>query len=290
MPSYDMPDEDRWALVDYVYALSEDTPGYASSVFAHAVEGAVDLTRGDALFAEAPAARFPVAGQIIEPGRSYFPGVNAITVQAVYDQDDIAFRLTWHDMRAETGGQNSPALPVPDDDSTDPDTSGLYSDAVAIQLPAQMPAGVTRPYFLFGDARNAVDLWFVDLAQGSSVQHFVGKGSDDLTPGSGDVEVTSSYEEGEWSVVFKRSRHLDDGLSFEEDTFVPIAFTVWDGFNRERGNKRGVTTWYHVYIPPMETESAVLPMLGYSLLTLLVGVGLVAITRRKYKDFDPAIV
>jgi hypothetical protein len=40
----------------------------------------------------------------------------------------------------------------------------------------------------------------------------------------------------------------------------------------------------------METESAVLPMLGYSLLTLLVGVGLVAITRRKYKDFDPAPV
>ena len=42
-----------------------------------------------------------------------------------------------------------------------------FSDAVAIQIPSQVPSGARKPYFLFGDAQNSVDLWFFDLARPS---------------------------------------------------------------------------------------------------------------------------
>jgi hypothetical protein len=28
---------------------------------------------------------------------------------------------------------------------------------------------------------------------------------------------------------------------------MPIAFLVWDGFSRERGNRRGLTVWHSIY-------------------------------------------
>src|SRR6185503_14137909 len=51
-----------------------------------------------------------------------------------------------------------------------------FSDAVSIQIPSELPAGPRKPYFIFGDAQNPVDLWFFDLTTASPVQ-FTGKGS-----------------------------------------------------------------------------------------------------------------
>ena len=49
---------------------------------------------------------------------------------------------------------------------------------------------------------------------------------------------------------------------------MPIAFSVWDGFSRERGNRRGLTTWYSVYVEPEVVPSAVGPMVTTALLIL----------------------
>ena len=51
-----------------------------------------------------------------------------------------------------------------------------FSDAVSIQIPSQVPTGARKPYFIFGDAQNSVDLWFFDLARPAPLQ-FTGKGS-----------------------------------------------------------------------------------------------------------------
>lgn len=281
MPAYDNIEEaDRWALVDYIWSLSRDEPDYATAVFSQPVAGPLDLADADALFADAPPAYFPVVGQVIEPGRAFHPGVNGLEVRAVHNADEIAFRLSWHDMSAETEGQNGPDLPVPRFDPAD--TLFQASDAVAIQVPAAMPAGTEKPYFLFGDRKHAVHLWFVDLARGTA-QVYEGKGSGDVHPTGGTLETTAAFDAGEWTVTMKRARTDDDGLSFEEGTFVPIAFSVWDGFEHERGNKRGVTSWYYVYVEPLEQASALGPMLLYGLSTLVLCLGLVFFTRRKYR-------
>lgn len=285
MPSYTIdPVEDRWALVDYVHSLSDDEPNYGTVVWASPVEGSLDLATIDTLFRDVRGTLYPVVGQVIEPGRAFMPGVDAIQVKAVYNADDIAFQLKWHDMAAETGPgrSNSPSTAVPDTQSVVRDTtfSGAYSDAVAIQIPSQPSPGIEKPYFMFGDAKRSVDLWFADLA-GDSAHALLGRGSENITEGDDDLEFSARYEDGEWTAVFKRARTKEGGSSFEEDTFVPIAFSVWDGFNEERGNRRGLTSWYHVYVEPTDRPSALIPMLKWGVLTLLLQIGLITIVRRR---------
>ena len=105
MPSFfdSVSEPDRWALTDYVYSLGDaDAPHYATLLVARPLEDEIDAAKGAALFEGAPSARFPVVGQIMEPGRAFAPSANAVEVRAVYDAQRIAFEVRWHDIRADT--------------------------------------------------------------------------------------------------------------------------------------------------------------------------------------------
>jgi len=159
---------------------------------------------------------------------------------------------------------------------------GEFSDAVAIQLPAALPSGSRKPYFIFGDASNPVDLWFMDLAT-KVVTRYTGTGSKSLTTVEGEeVSATASYDRGEWTVIFKRPLRGTGGVTFTEGQYVPIAFSIWDGAQRERGNKRGLTRWMYLYTLPGETPSTVWPMLRTALLVLVVEILLIVWVRRRY--------
>ena len=306
----------------------------------------------------------PIIGQVMEPGRNFYPPSSAVTVQAVYDRSEIAFLVRWNDMRAEASGANGPDLEVPrweddnpqlfsggaadegdgdgsfwgddeaasgedegsfwgeeaeeepaddgsgfwgeeeatgdegdfwgeDDDGGAASSAGVkseFSDAVALQFPAALPQGIRKPYFIFGDLENPVDLWFADLTT-SKGKLYQARGSASITESdSKPPELSATYQDGEWSVVFKRKRK-GSGISFEEGQFIPLAVTVWDGFNRERGNKRGLTSWYDLYLEPMETPSPFGPMakagLGVLALELLI-IGLVRRRKKKNQQTDQA--
>jgi mono/diheme cytochrome c family protein len=330
MPSFleALTPEQRWAITDYIVSLSDgDGPGYGNLVIARHSPDPIDLAKGAASFASAPVARFPIIGQIMEPGREFHPPARSVTVQAIYDAESIAFLVRWHDMISDRTGTNGLSLPVPPEeeeaapvaapagesgaagsvwggaDTTqtppgqapppqDPFADAAaaaptvapseFSDAVAIQIPSQVPTSARKPYFIFGDAQNPVDLWFFDLA-GTSPTQFAGKGSGDITP-SDAAEVTgvASHDQGEWSVIFKRALRPASGASFSAGAFLPIAFSVWDGFSRERGNRRGLTTWYSVYVEPEVVPSAVGPMLRTALIILAVELILITWVRRRY--------
>lgn len=286
MPSYefDTP-EDKWALVNYVYSLSADEPAYATAVFASGVAGDLDVSQGQALFADARRSYFPIVGQVVEPGRAFYPGIIGLEVASVYNQDEIAFMLVWHDMNAQLDGSNSPSMdPGTFDVSAELDSTVMYSDAAALIFPSEMPAGTVKPYFMLGDSKNSVDIWFKDLAK-NSAELFVGKGAGNVQSNSGAIESYSNYDNGEWTLILKRSRMNEEGLSFNEEQFIPVTFSVWDGFYKERGNKRGIASWYYVYLEAMEQESPVGPMLAYGLLTLLLSVGVVGVMRWKFKGY-----
>ena len=105
---------------------------------------------------------------------------------------------------------------------------------MAIQIPTQAPEGARKPYFILGDGQNSVDLWFFDLAGAAPVQ-FTGRGSGDVTPADGkDLTGVANYDQGEWSVIFKRPRRPEAGVHFTPGEFMPVAFSVWDGSSRER--------------------------------------------------------
>ena len=81
----------------------------------------------------------------------------------------------------------------------------------------------------------------------------------------------------------KQKRNIENKLSFDEGSFIPVAFTVWDGFNKERGNKRGISSWYHLYLEPQQKTSVVGPMIKWGFIIVILELGLIFGIRRKYK-------
>ena len=62
--------------------------------------------------------------------------------------------------------------------------------------------------------QNSVDLWFFDLARPDPLQ-FTGRGSADIAPNdTGDLTGVASYDQGEWSVIFKRPLRPSAGAPF----------------------------------------------------------------------------
>ncbi len=333
MPSFaeSLTDAERWQLVDYLASLDpRDAPGYSNLVQVKWSNEELDLAKAKDLFAGAPASLFPVIGQVTEPGRAFHPAASAVQVQAVYNAKEIAFRVTWHDLRSDTVGHNAPDLVVPPEEeqppaavpaadsaaSSDPwggeeaaepaaapagDSGGdvwgdeaegatpavtpetEFSDALAIQLPVTLPTGNRKPYFLFGDSQNPVDLWFLDLAK-SAVQRYTGAGGTSLTSLEGeDVTAVASYDHGEWTVVMKRALRGGGSVSFAPEQYVPIAFSVWDGYHRERGSKRGLTQWMYLYTMPQEAPSPIVPMAKAALAVFAVEILLVYWVRRRQR-------
>ena len=114
MPSFadSLSPEQRWAITDYIASLSgSETPGYTNLVIAKYSATPIDVAKGAASFASAPVARFPVVGQIMEPGRAFHPPATSVLVQAIYDADSVAVLVRWHDMSAQKTGKNDPSLP-----------------------------------------------------------------------------------------------------------------------------------------------------------------------------------
>jgi mono/diheme cytochrome c family protein len=307
MPSFldALTEEQRWAITDYIDSLSEsDGPEYANVVVARYYPNPIDLANGAASFESAPVARFPIIGQIMEPGRSFHPPAPSITVQAIYDTESIALLVRWHDMRADTTGTNGLSLPVPPEEEEegapplpveqaqplDPFAveaepvapPSEFSDAVVVQVPSEARAGARKPYFIFGDPQSPVDLWYFDLG-GSAPLQFIGRGSGDIAPSdTGELTGIASYDQGEWSVIFKRPLRAFSGASFAPGAFMPVAFSVWDGFSRERGNRRGLTLWYSLYVEPEVTPSVAGPMARAALLILVLELAIIGWVRWRY--------
>ncbi len=314
--------EQRWNITDYIVSLSGDGPHYTNLVVARHVEDPIDLSKGAASFASAPVARFPIVGQIMEPGRAFHPSATSVTVQAIYDAESVALLVKWHDMSAQKSGTNGPTLAVPIEDEEEAAPAGdapaegggvfgdaevteaqaaeaqdpfaeeaapaaeasEFSDAVAIQLPSVTPAGARKPYFIYGDSQNSVDLWFFDLARSEPLQ-FAGKGSADVAPNdTGDLSGVASYDQGEWSVIFKRPLRPASGAPLVPGEFMPISFSVWDGHARERGNKRGLSLWYALYVEHAEVPSAVGPMIKTAAIILAIELAVIALVRRRYRQ------
>ena len=324
MPSFvdSLSTEQRWAITDYIVSLSgSNGPGYTNLVVAKPVQDPIDLAKGAASFESAPVARFPIIGQITEPGRSFHPPTTSVTVQAIYDAESIALLVRWHDMSADKAGKNGPTLPVPPEEEESapggaqagrreslrrrggpgpaarrgplrrcrrqPSPPSEFSDAVSIQIPSQVPTGARKPYFIFGDAQNPVDLWFFDLARPEPVQ-FTGRGSADIAPNdTGDLTGVASYDQGEWSAIFKRPLRATSGAPLSPGQFMPVAFSVWDGFSRERGNRRGLTVWYSLYVEPEVVPSAVGPMVRTALLILAIELVVIGWVRWRYGSRRP---
>ncbi len=99
--------------------------------------GSSTSTDDEALRRRRPA-YFPIVGQIMQPGREFHPASTGLTARAVYNESEIAFELSWHDMRAEATGKNGPDIAVPASEDEPPEAApaasgggGAWGDAEA---------------------------------------------------------------------------------------------------------------------------------------------------------------
>lgn len=260
MPSFDDPDsesrlsiEQRWHVANYVNALAKTEKVVRPEntvIRALRLPGAVPTEPDDPLWQQASPTTFMLVPQLIAAQRFFTPANDTITVRAVYSEKEIGFHLEWDDRtRSIPGDETAQKIADP----------GLSEDRVAIQLPVALTAGAEKPYFLHGDARHPVTLWLWrsgSAERSAGVSLATARGITDRdTRDAAETGLAGKgrYQDGSWQVVLRRplmTADLSQDLAFHEGTFIPVAFSVWDGSNSESGSAHTLTTWYWLLLKP----------------------------------------
>ena len=273
---------DRWHLANYITSLAdaEEPEGGDSTVVAHPFEQPIPGNEDSAFWARQPTTRFATLANVIEAPRLYFCSVQAILLQAAYNQGELVLRVRWNDRSHSTGGQDAQAANTvyADKDGTIY-TQTQHPDQLAIQFPAKRGQGNERPYFLFGDGKRPTNLWWW-RADRERFTELNAKGFGSMTLqslDSQDVRGEVSYDDGRYTAIVRRRLFTDDpkrDVQFEQGSFVPIAFSVWDGRRGEIGTRRALTTWHWLHLAsPQSLSSYVAPPVAF-LLTLGLLLGL----------------
>ena len=150
------------------------------------------------------------------------------------------------------------------------------ADRLVVQFPRELPTGLERPHFMQGDARRPTYLWSWTSAGDRAVE----MGAQGMETGteqpaeSQQLTAVSSWTDGEWRVLFRRSLATPDSvadLQLPRATAVPIAFQAWDGDNGEAGKQAAVSTWYFLALEDATPATVyVAPIAAF----LLTAVGL----------------
>ncbi len=222
--------EDLWHLAIYLHSIGRE-PVWGEIVRGFKTD-AIPKDPFSEVWSQAPALDIRLAGQIVQRPRLFNPSVRSLTVQAVFDERELALLLTWND-KVENDGQEE-----------------MPSDRVSVLFPAKEMEGSKKPYFLMGDRRSPVDAW--QWTAGVGVETFLARGMDDVAPRTSPVHARGEYRDGQYRVILRRSLRAgrDDEVEFVPGEMIPIAWNVWDGQNGEDGKKRAISRWYYLLLEP----------------------------------------
>ena len=220
MPSYIdalSKKEDAWHLAYYIQSLQEK-PDWKQSVEAAKLAGALPATADDAQWQKAPKTDLRLSATLYNAGEILPVTVTSISVQAVYNDREILFRLAWHDAN---------------------ESGHLPPDACAILfLPDRHLKGQR------GSMRGwpaASDVPPLDVcywsAQTKAAREAVVHGTDGLESGTEPgtpLWSQAHFAEGEWMLLMKRPLGQKPSL---------CGVAVWNGGNGEQGRRRGNSNW-----------------------------------------------
>ena len=232
-------EKESWDLVNYVLSLSPKQPPVGQVLKAKLVEGELPQESDDPRWEEAELSEYPLVPQIVEDPRIFASTVNAVRAQALFNDKEIAIRLTWDD---RTQSRLNPKLKT-------------FEDAIALQFPVKIPTGARKPYFLMGDSDNPVNLWRWG-SENADVVELNANGSDSQqtqAETSQGVQGGAKFNEGQYRIVMKRDLTTADNdldIQFQPGKFIPMSFFVWDGSNNETGKQMAMSRWYYVMLEP----------------------------------------
>ena len=258
--------EDIWHLTNYILSLGPDSPHYATLVTVTAVSDAIPDDPNADFWKKLTPNNIPLMGQVIVDPRNFNPSIDLVSVRAVYNDKEIAFHLTWDDPTQ----------------STDDPAKKLFADAISLQFPPQPSSGTERPYFLMGDASDAV--YLLRWENGKGVAESTANGPAKIAAIAGaEAGGKAVYANGQYRLVMKRPLVSKDATrpTFSPAAFMPVAFQAWDGGAGESGTRMSLTSWYYLRLEePQSGRRFVIPPV-VAILTLAVMLLVVRVANRR---------
>jgi len=258
--------EDIWHLTNYILSLGPDSPNYATLVTVTAVSDAIPDDPNADFWKKLTPNNIPLMGQVIVDPRNFNPSIDLVSVRAVYNDKEIAFHLTWDDPTQ----------------STDDPAKKLFADAISLQFPPQPSSGTERPYFLMGDASDAV--YLLRWENGKGVAESTANGPAKIAAIAGaEAGGKAVYANGQYRLVMKRPLVSKDATrpTFSPAAFMPVAFQAWDGGAGESGTRMSLTSWYYLRLEePQSGRRFVIPPV-VAILTLAVMLLVVRVANRR---------
>jgi DMSO reductase family type II enzyme heme b subunit len=258
--------EDIWHLTNFILSLGPESPHYATLIQVTSTSGPIADDPNADLWKNIAPANVPLMGQVIVDPRNFNPAIDLVAVRAAYNDKEIAFHLTWDD---PTQSADEPA-------------KKLAADAIALQFPPQVTAGPERPYFLMGDASDAV--YLLRWENGKGVTEATANGPTKIVPiQGGEASAKAVHANGHYRLVIKRPLVSKDTTrpTFAPAVFMPVAFQAWDGGAGESGTKMSLTSWYYLRLEePQSNRRFVIPPV-VAVLTLAVMLLVVRVANRR---------
>ncbi len=275
--------EDRWHLINYIRSTWPEFREFPDeAIVAVRVEN-LPTTENDKAWETAPSARFATLAQVIEPPRLFFQSVKFVTAQAVYNEHSVSMKITWDDRSNSTGSDLTNTY-KDRDTSVYRDTK--HPDQFAVQFPAKEDKDGARPYFLLGDSKRAVYTWWW-RADTNKIEEINAKGYGAFQLQKAEdaqVKGSVSFKDGRYTMLIQRSLKNSDknDVQFAPGAWIPIGFNAWDGSRGEIGQRRGVTSWYYVFLKPeVPSQAHVLPPALFLITLGALGL-LIRNTRQRY--------
>ncbi len=261
-------DTQIWDIVNYVQTLSlASKPKFNKTITAKKISGELPSSPNDSVWKTVKPFYYPLAGQIIEAPKAYYPTVDSLYVQAVHNGEEIAFRLVWDDptvdpvLRKSHNVKESPSPPLPPELVAGSDVEAIpvitepqeFPDSIALQFPASNSGSSDKPYFLNGDDKHPVNIWKWSSWPTKAVKQ-IAMGLGHIEPGhENGLGLSSQFEfvYGQYQLVIKRKLTSENNVGetqFSQKEPIPIAFNVWDGTQGETGSKKAISSWFEIIL------------------------------------------
>lgn len=281
--------EDRWNIANYVMTLPGTTTQLTKGdtvINALRVKGDLPTDPNDPRWKSAPAMTFALAPNVIKEPRLFFSLNDRVTVRALFNDKDIAMRVDVDDRTYSVPGDKLEVQYRQKDIAP-------TRDAIAIQLPRNIPVTSEKPWFRHGDKKHPVNMWYWAAPSAEPKGDAITMTLDAKGPNGKPVPrkkasamaATGVWKDGRWSVVFKRQLKTDDqqDLQFEKGKYIPISFANWDGVAGEKGARHSFSSWYWIKLKAPEDKLSLYSIpLGSGLLAGLFFLGLARQQRRKF--------
>jgi hypothetical protein len=101
--------------------------------------------------------------------------------------------------------------------------------------------------------------------------------------------VDAIYHQGRVKVMFQRALTTDGGMDVQipAETFIPVAFMQWAGWDKEKDEHMAISTWYYTILePPLPDSLYYMPPIMAVIFVGLQGwlVWMTKRTRKMYAD------